>query len=215
MISRASSWVGSGFSASAAVIVVRNPGVQNPHCNPWQSANACCTGDSVPSGSVSPSTVVISALSALTASIRQDRVATPSTRTVHAPQTPCSQPTCVPVSLRSCRRQSDSSRRAGTVTVWTTPFTISRTSNEFVRCPVLVMGPAPLRAAGALVQGPLGQHPGQVPPITRRRVDVVARPHLAHREPPGLREVGLGQIAATSPHASVRSSTSGVPATDR
>ena len=55
------------------MIVVRKPGVQKPHCRPWQSANACCTGDRVPSGSVSPSTVVISAPSALTASSRQDR----------------------------------------------------------------------------------------------------------------------------------------------
>ena len=49
-----------------------------------------------------------------TASIRQDRIGRPSTSTVQAPHTPCSHPTCVPVSRRSCRRKSDSSRRAGT-----------------------------------------------------------------------------------------------------
>ena len=43
-ISRASSRVGDGFSRRPAVIVVRNPGVQKPHCRPWQSLNACCTG---------------------------------------------------------------------------------------------------------------------------------------------------------------------------
>ena len=34
IISRASSSLGSGFSRNPAVIVVRNPGVQNPHCRP-------------------------------------------------------------------------------------------------------------------------------------------------------------------------------------
>ena len=101
IISLACSSSGSGVARSPAVMVTRKPGVQNPHCRPWQSANACCTGDSVPSGSVSPSTVVISAPSALTASRRQERTGTPSSRTVQAPHTPCSQPTWVPVSWRS------------------------------------------------------------------------------------------------------------------
>ena len=34
--------------------------MQKPHCSPWHSRNACCTGPSAPSGAVSPSTVVIS-----------------------------------------------------------------------------------------------------------------------------------------------------------
>ncbi len=50
---------GSGWSARNAVIVVRNPGVQNPHCSAWHSMKACCTGDSSPPGPASPSTVVI------------------------------------------------------------------------------------------------------------------------------------------------------------
>ena len=116
MICLACSRVGAGFSASAAVIVVRKPGVQNPHCSAWHSAKARCTGESVPSGSAKPSTVVIDSPSMLTASSRQDRIGTPPTSTVQAPQTPCSQPTWVPVSRRSCRRQSDSNRRGGTVT---------------------------------------------------------------------------------------------------
>ena len=36
--------------------------MQKPHCRPWHSANACCTGPSEPSALVSPSTVVISAV---------------------------------------------------------------------------------------------------------------------------------------------------------
>ncbi len=54
----------------------------------------------------------------VTASSRQERTGSPSSSTVQAPQTPCSQPTWVPVSRRSWRRQSDSSRRAGT---WRVP----------------------------------------------------------------------------------------------
>ena len=53
---------GRGCRARPAVIVVRKPGVQKPHCRPWHSLNACCTGPSEPSRrSASPSTVVISA----------------------------------------------------------------------------------------------------------------------------------------------------------
>ena len=54
-----------------------------------------------------PSTVVTSAPSAWTASIRHERTGSPSSRTVQAPQTPCSQPTCVPVRPSSWRRKSD------------------------------------------------------------------------------------------------------------
>ena len=54
----------------------------------------------------SPSTVVTSRPCAWTANIRHERTGSPSTRTVHAPQTPCSQPTCVPVKPRSWRRKS-------------------------------------------------------------------------------------------------------------
>ena len=61
------------------------------------SRNACCSGCRV-SPSARPSTVTTSLPSACTASIRQERTGSPSTSTVHAPHTPCSQPRCVPVS---------------------------------------------------------------------------------------------------------------------
>ena len=44
----------------------------------------------------SDSTVWISAPSACTARVRHERAGLPSSSTVHAPQTPCSQPTWVP-----------------------------------------------------------------------------------------------------------------------
>src|SRR6185436_5069929 len=60
-----------------------------------------------------------------TASIKQERTISPLTRTVHAPQTPCSQPTWVPVSLRWSRRKSDRFRRGGTLASVRSPLTLS------------------------------------------------------------------------------------------
>src|SRR6266478_4703805 len=54
----------------------------------------------------SHSTVRTSAPSSCTAKRRQERTGSPSSSTVHAPHTPCSQPRCVPVSSRSWRRKS-------------------------------------------------------------------------------------------------------------
>ena len=73
-----------------------------------------------------PSIVVTSAPSAWTANIRHDRTASPSTRTVHAPHTPCSQPRCVPVSRHCSRRKSASVRRGSTVACRVWPFTVKR-----------------------------------------------------------------------------------------
>ena len=73
------------------------PGVQKPHCRPWVSRKACCSGWSSSGLSARPSTVCDLVPSAWTASIRQERTGSPSSSTVQAPQTPCSQPTWVPV----------------------------------------------------------------------------------------------------------------------
>jgi hypothetical protein len=65
--------------------------------------------------------------SSCTASSRQLRALSPSTSTVQAPQTPCSQPTWVPVRPRSSRRKSLSERRTSTTRSTACPFTASRT----------------------------------------------------------------------------------------
>ena len=83
---------------------------------------------SVPSGGRSPRSVVTSAPSACTANIRHDRTASPSTSTVHAPHTPCSQPRCVPVSAQSSRRKSASVLRASTAPRCRSPLTVSSTA---------------------------------------------------------------------------------------
>src|SRR3989441_4962102 len=100
------------------------PGVQNPHCMPWLSQKASCTGCSLPLVA-SPSIVVTCCPLACTANSRHERTASPLTSTVHAPQTPCSQPRWVPVSPRSSRRKSASVRRASAIPSRRTPFTVS------------------------------------------------------------------------------------------
>ena len=105
----------SGSSVSSACAVVMKPGVQKPHCSAWCLRKDFCSG--VRSSSFDrPSTVTTFAPSACTASIRQERTASPLTSTVQAPHTPCSQPTWVPVSRRWWRRQSASVRRGSTST---------------------------------------------------------------------------------------------------
>ena len=61
-----------------------------------------------------PSIVSTRQPSACTASIRQPRTISPSTRSVQAPHTPCSQPMCEPVRPSSSRRKSTRCWRAAT-----------------------------------------------------------------------------------------------------
>ena len=77
------------------------------------------------SGTSNASTVVTARPSAWIANVRHARTVSPSRRTVQAPQTPCSQPTCVPVSDRSSRMKSESSRRGSTSASCSVPFTVT------------------------------------------------------------------------------------------
>src|SRR3954447_12832742 len=70
----------------------------------------------------SPSMVRIGLPCACTANIRQDRTASPPTITVQAPQTPCSQPICVPVRPQSSRMASTKVLRGSTRTAWSRPL---------------------------------------------------------------------------------------------
>src|SRR6478735_6173116 len=56
------------------------------------------------------------------------RTTAPSTRTLQAPHTPCSQPTWLPVSPTSSRRKSTSVLRASTVAGVSSPFTVTTMS---------------------------------------------------------------------------------------
>src|SRR4051794_8685955 len=151
---------------------MRKPGVQNPHCRAWHSRKASWTGCSTwpprPSSRARPSTVSTAAPSTWTASTRQERTGAPSTTTVQAPQTPCSQPTCVPVRRRSWRSASDSNRRTGTVASRGTPFTVTvivrSVSTETVmrrssRCSWLGAGLASLLGRRRALRCSLARHP--------------------------------------------------------
>ena len=120
---------GDCFSRSCAAISI--PGVQKPHCSALRSRNADCKSAISPL-SETPSIVSTVALCACTASSRQERTISPLTRTVHAPHTPCSQPTCVPVSLRCSRRKSAKFRRGSTFASTRSPLTTSEIATAVV-----------------------------------------------------------------------------------
>ena len=112
--SRTSSSVGSGLRSSSHRAVIIMPGVQKPHCSPWQAANPSWTGSSTPLPVASPSTVVTRRPSAMTASTVQDFTGVSSSHTTQAPQLDVSQPQCEPVSRSSSRRKWMSSSRGST-----------------------------------------------------------------------------------------------------
>jgi hypothetical protein len=116
--SRTSSSVGSGLLSSSHRAVIIIPGVQKPHCSPWQAANASWTGSSPvllsPGRVARPSTVVTRLPSAMTASTVQDLTGVSSSQTTQAPQLEVSQPQCEPVSPSSSRRKWMSSSRGST-----------------------------------------------------------------------------------------------------
>src|SRR5579863_8274113 len=96
------------------------------------------------------STVRICLPSACTANIRQERTGAPSTSTVQAPQTPCSQPICVPVCPQSSRMESTRVRRGSTRIACALPLIVSVTS---LRSLMLLLSGPPQRRADALRRG--------------------------------------------------------------
>ncbi len=100
------------------------PGVQNPHCRPWFSRNACWIGWRRPSGSAMPSIVVISGAFRLDSQDRarfhrltvQQHRARPARRRVAA--------LLVPVSPRESRMYWASRSRGSTSSSYGTPFTV-------------------------------------------------------------------------------------------
>ena len=109
-VSGSASAPASAHPASA----ITTPGVQYPHCDPWHSTIARCTGcGSFPQAS--PSTVTTSAASSWNRNRMHEstgtyRIEFPTgrpTRTVQAPQSPSAHTTFVPVSPSRSRRYSD------------------------------------------------------------------------------------------------------------
>ena len=106
---------GRGFSSRKGTSVIRKPGRAEAALQAVRIPERLLERMELgPAPGASPSTVVSSWPSACTASIRQERTGSPSSSTVQAPHTPCSQPTWVPVRPSSWRRKSESSRRGST-----------------------------------------------------------------------------------------------------
>ena len=116
---------------------ITKPGVQKPHCEPWHSTIACCTGCSAPPSpcrsstvkSALPSSVGRNWMQAL--ALRRRRPPTTSgaaapagasspTTTVQAPQSPSLQPSLVPVQRASSRSQSRTVRVGAAASTSTT-----------------------------------------------------------------------------------------------
>src|SRR5208282_6522336 len=127
---------------------------------------ACCSGCRCSRSGARPSTVSIVWPSACAANIRQERTGTPSKITVQAPQTPCSQPTWVPASKRSCRRKSLSSNRASTLRRYGVPFTVTLISWVSVATPRPFVG---------RVERACGQHAREVTLKFLAGMDAAAR----------------------------------------
>ena len=163
--SRISSSDGSGLWSSSQRAVIIMPGVQKPHCSPWQATKPCCTGSSS-APCARPSTVRTSWPSAITASTVHDLTGVPSNHTAHTPQLEVSQPQWVPVSPSSSRRKCTSSSRGSTSRVYSSPFTVT------VICMSRLLS---LGAGGGAAQRPRGELAGEMPLVVDRAALVGGR----------------------------------------
>src|SRR5581483_11568200 len=155
---------------------------------------ACCSTESCPSGA-RPSTVVTSQPLACTANIRHARAERPSTSTVQAPHTPCSQPRCVPVRLSSWRRKSASVSRASTTRAYDLPFTVTRVAclpicNNSVKNSRLDAG-----AARRIVERARAQHLRQMPPVVAAGMDIGNRLDQPCSRGGGTQRGGIERLA--------------------
>src|SRR5207237_8171657 len=161
----ASSLSRSPFSSSA-LTVSSIPGVQNPHCSAACRVKASSSRSN--SGrSASPSIVVTSAPDASAARKQHELTGSPSTSTVHAPQTWTSHERFAPVSPSPSRRKSSRSSCGSTSCTSSRPLTLS----------AICTGHLPLPRFPVLRDEPVPVLDRQQP----RRALVVDRPELAER----------------------------------
>src|SRR3974390_1346745 len=118
---------------------------------PCVSQKASWIGDSSPGLGLRPSIVVMAEPSACGAKIRQERTVTPSSSTVQAPQTPCSQPAWAPFRPSASRRQSSSVVRSSTSSAYVTLLTSS--SMRMGLLPLRISARIGNRASRELVSG--------------------------------------------------------------
>lgn len=109
----------------------------------------------ITSSSPKPSMVRMSAPAQLPVCAMQDRAGTPSISIVQAPHTPCSQPICVPVSMKRPRSTSASCSRGSTCRRVNLPLTMSEISMRFTTRLLARLAAAPSRQShGATVIAP-------------------------------------------------------------
>ena len=120
---RISTSVGEELASSRALAAISIPGVQKPHCTAPHSRNAACSGCSGPSGEASPSMVSSRTPFARRMRKRQESTGFPFTSTTQVPQSPVVQPSLVPMSLRSSRRNRRREILGFTLRRTTSPFT--------------------------------------------------------------------------------------------
>jgi hypothetical protein len=120
---------GEALRSSNAVAETSMPGVQAPHCAAPCRRNDSCRRAKIGGRDFNPSTVVMARPSIWPTATRHAQTGSPSNRTVHAPQSPASQPTFVPVNPR-CSRKTRERRCAGGAAIETSrSFTTNLTTH--------------------------------------------------------------------------------------
>ena len=122
--SSTSAAVGLGFRAMRSSAAISIPGVQAPHWAPPQRGTR--PGAATRRGAGETLDRLDAPPVDLAGRDRQAQTCSPSSRTVHAPQSPALQPTLVPVRPRSSRRTSTSRRRPSIRDLEATPLTWNR-----------------------------------------------------------------------------------------
>src|ERR1700691_3282722 len=115
--------VGDAVLPSKAAAAIICPVWQYPHCATSSAIHACCS--TCKPFAESPSMVVIFLPATCETGVEQERVALPSTCTVHAPHNPAPQPYFVPVSSSVSRNTQSSGVSGATVTRFSLPLTRS------------------------------------------------------------------------------------------
>src|SRR5262245_32817660 len=127
--------VGFGYCFKKAAAAMICPDWRYPHCGTSSASQACCTGGLA--SDERPSIVVTLLLATSPTWTLQDRMASPSTRTVQAPHCAMPQPNFVPVMPSSSRMIQSNGISASTSSEYAFPLTVSE-----------IMSPRSLSLAG-------------------------------------------------------------------
>jgi len=159
------------------------PGVQYPHWSASWAMKASCSGCSA-SPRASPSMVTTSCPATSRTATRHERTASPSTRTVQAPQVPSPQPYFVPVSPRSARRTQSSVRPPSTSSATGRPLRRKRMVSLMA---VTSVGSSPAAIAPSARVGVNHGRPPPAQPAGAQSLDAMELPSLYTGETGGRR----------------------------